>query len=106
MFNLFKKKKQIENTEIEGEKEFTFIWYKKMINGSKTHYTQPFRTKVKAKTREIAVKKCQDFAMQKMTLVVVEESRFDKNELSMMQQEFDKLTKKFESMINFYEKRV
>ena len=100
MFNLFKRKNQIENTD--DQQEFTFIWYKKMISGNKTHYTQPFRTKVKAKTREEAIKKCQDFAMQKMTLVVVEERNFNKNELAIMQQEFDKLTKQFERMINVY----
>lgn len=95
MFNLFKKKKSIEE---EGT-EFTFIWYKKMVNGNKTHYTQPFRTKVKAKTREEAIKKVENFALQKMTLVVVEESKFTSNKINLMTKEFDKLNEQFEKMI-------
>ena len=109
MFGLFKKKNKfvdvvsggkIVNAVPDGKKEFTFVWYKKMTIGQKTHYTQPFRTTISADTRELAIQKCQDFAMRKMTLVIVEEKNFDKDELLKMQKTFDKITKQFEKMIN------
>jgi len=95
MFNLFKSKKKIKNVKIEGEQEFTFIWYKKMITGNKTYYTQPFRTKVKAKTREDAKDRVINFAMHKMTLCVIEEKDFDSIEIMKLQKEFDKLNEQF-----------
>jgi hypothetical protein len=55
MFNWFKKKKQ----EDEGI-EYSFIWYKKLESGNKTFYTQPFRTKVRAKSFEEAKEKIRD----------------------------------------------
>lgn len=79
----------------KDETEFTFIWYKKMQSGGKTHYTQPFRTKVKAKTREEAKDKVINFAMAKMTLQVIEEKDFDSTELMKLQKEFDKLNEQF-----------
>lgn len=96
MFNLFKK-----NNQSSEETEFIFIWYKKMMNGNSTHYTAPFRTKVKAKTIEEAVNKLKTFALSKMTLCVVEEKDFNnKDELKNLQNTFDELSKKMESYFN------
>jgi hypothetical protein len=94
---LFSSKKKVTATEPkEGETEFTFIWFKKMINGSTTHYTQPFRTKVFAKTRDEAKKKVSDFALQRMTLVVVDEDSYKAQEIYKMRDEFDKMNKEFD----------
>lgn len=79
----------------KDETEFTFIWYKKMQTGNKTHYTQPFRTKVKAKSREEAKGKVINFAMHKMTLQVIEEKDFDSTEIMKLQKEFDTLNERF-----------
>lgn len=88
---IFNKKKETQpNSE---EKEYTFIWYKKMISGSKTHYTSPFRTKVKAKTKTEAVDKITSFALSKMTLCVVEEKDFNKSEIMKIQKTFNDLNK-------------
>ncbi len=80
-------------TEIPEEKEYCFIWYKKMINGDTTHYTQPFRTTVKARSREEAVAKVERFALKKMTLVIVDAGKFEKSELSKFQKTFEELNK-------------
>ena len=90
--------KQANQKESEKEQEFSFVWYKRMVNNGKTHYTEPFRTKIKAKTRELAIEKCQNFAMNKMTLVIWNEADFDKSEISVMQKEFDKLANQMEVM--------
>ena len=74
----------------KDETEFTFIWYKKIQTGNKTHYTQPFRTKVKAKTREEAKVKLVNFVMKKMILHVIEEKDFDTTEIMKIQEEFTK----------------
>ena len=84
----------------KDETEFTFIWYKKMQTGNKTHYTQPFRTKVKAKTREEAKDKVINFAMNKMTLQVIEEKDFNSTEMMKLQKEFDKLNEQFTKITN------
>lgn len=94
---LFSSKKETKKTEPkEGETEFTFIWFKKMINGSTTHYTQPFRTKVFAKTRDEAKEKVSKFALQRMTLVVVDEDSYKAKEIYKMHEEFDKMNKEFD----------
>ncbi len=65
----------------EREQEYTFIYYKKTkINDSTTHYTQPYRIKVKGKTRKEAVDKCINYAMHSMKLVVVDEKDYNKDE--------------------------
>lgn len=94
MWNLFKTKQPAQNVE---ETEFTFIWYKKMINGNTTHYTQPFRTKVKAKTREEAFEKLTKFCLSKMTLCVFEEKDFDSSEIISLQKTFNELNKQMEA---------
>ena len=99
-----KLKDKLSKSDKPDEKEYTFIWYKKMdvSSGGKlnVHYTQPYRTKVTAKTRNEAVKKCQDFAMSKMQLVVVDEEFFDKTKLGNIQQMFSTFNKAFDSLIN------
>ncbi len=42
----------------EMEKEYSFIWYKEIKVGSATHYTQPFRTKVRASNYEESHRFC------------------------------------------------
>jgi len=102
MFNPFKifKNKFMRESEIDDEIEFSFIWYKKMVNGNKTHFTQPFRTKIKAKTREEARKKVTDFALQKMTLVVVDENKFNSSEISQITEQFEKLNEQIKKTID------
>ena len=92
----FRRNKE-EKKEDEGT-EFTFIWYKKMVSGDKTHYTAPFRTKVKAKTRKEAVDKLTNFALQKMTLCILEEKDFEGTDIGKMQKTFDKLSDEMEKM--------
>lgn len=95
MFGLFKKQKPLDQ-----ETEFVFIWYKKLVNNGKTHFTAPFRTKVKAKTREEAVDNLTDFALQKMTLQIVEENDFNSSEIMKLQKEFEELNNKFQKQID------
>lgn len=77
----------------DNEREFTFIWYKKMQMGDTTYYTQPFRTKVRAKTRDDASKKVEDFALRKMTLVIREEKDYDSSDLNKINKQFDEINK-------------
>lgn len=102
---LFGKKKQKEQNggEVKSdatEKEFSLIWYKKMQVGNKTHYTAPFRTKIKAKTRKEAVDKLTSFALNKMTLCVHEEKDFHNSDLSKMQQTFDRMSIEMDKFFN------
>ena len=92
MFDRFKNKKS------DDEIEFSFIWYKKLENGNKTYYTQPFRTKVKAKNYEEAKQKATDFALGKMQLVIVSEDSFDKTDLSKFEKFFDDTCKQMDEL--------
>lgn len=100
--NLFRKlfsKKNIQTLPSEDGEWFSFIWYKKMVNGNKTHYTAPFRTKIRAKTREEAVAKLGEFAISKMKLVIVDEKDFSKEDISKMVNSFNKLNEQFEKIL-------
>jgi|ERR1035437_5501029 hypothetical protein len=82
-----------------GEREFTFIWYKKTEIGNKNHYTEPFRTTVTAKDRKDALEKVTNFAMGKMKLVIYDEKHFDSSELGRIRKSFDDMNK---MMDNFF----
>ena len=88
------KKKNIDN-----EVEYSFIWYKEMEtrNGKKI-FTQPFRTKVKAKNYDEAKEKVTQFALNKMKLVIVSEDKFNKTDLSKLEKKFDELYKQMNSL--------
>jgi len=109
---LFKKDNKVKGhrppDDNNGEREYTFIWYKKMQTGDKIYYTQPFRTKVMAKSREEASKKVEDFALRKMTLVIREEKDYDSSDLNKINKQFDEVNKTmndvFENMNKFFNK--
>ena len=82
MFNLFNRNKG-------EEKEYTFIWYKTMETGGTTHYTKPFRTKVKAKSETEAREKLTKFVLGKMKLKMHLEQDYNKSDISRFQQIFD-----------------
>ncbi len=87
MFGFLKNKKQ------EDLKEFSFIWYKQMKTGDATYYTKPFRTKIKAKTREEAKEKLTNYVMAGMKLMIWEEKDFKNADISKIQSDFDNLNK-------------
>lgn len=87
--------KPIETTRVPEQKEYVFIWYKKLVNGTVTHYTQPFRTSVKAATYFEARDKVADIALQRMTLVIVDEAEFKRTHLFKLRNSFNELNKKF-----------
>lgn len=93
MFNFFKKK----NKQKE-EFEYSFVWFKKMVNKDKTIYTQPFRTKVKAVSHEEAKKKLTEFALRKMELVIISEDDFEETDLSKAQEQFDEVYRKMDDL--------
>jgi hypothetical protein len=78
------------------DKEFIFIWYKKMEIGNKTQYSAKNRTKIIAKNREEAVEKMTNFAMRKMVLVIHEEKDYSASDLGQM----DELFKKFNDLMD------
>lgn len=84
-------------TETLEENEYVFIWYKKMVNGITTHYTQPFRVKIKAKSRKEAVAKVERIALQKMTLVIMDEQDFHTSDV---QKNFKTITAYMNNMKN------
>ncbi len=96
MFGIFKKKKQ-EIKKSEG-KEYSFIWYKQMKVRDKVFYTQPFRTKVRAKNYKEAKEKATNFALGKMELVVVREKDFDKTKLSKLEKGFANMHKQMDEL--------
>lgn len=99
-WNIFgKNKKKIPAPDDSGI-SYSFIWYKKMQVGDKTYYTQPFRTKIRGANKEEARIKCMNFAMNKIQLVVIDEDKFSNNEISKLQQEFDKLNEHFKNIID------
>lgn len=80
--------------------EFVFIWYKKMQNGDKTHYTEPFRTVVKANNREEAVEQLTQFALKKMTLCIHDEANFIRSDYSKIQEDFHYMNRAMKDMEN------
>lgn len=92
----------------DNEREYTFIWYKTMQSGDTKYYTQPFRTKVKAKSREEASEKVKDFALRKMTLVIREKKDYDSSDLNKINKQFDEVNKTmddvFKKMNNIFDR--
>jgi hypothetical protein len=86
MSNPFKnwRKKPVKKDTTKG-KEFSFIWYKKMKVGNTTYYTKTFRTKVTADNFEQAKEKVTNFALNKMTLVIVPEDKFNETDISKLE---------------------
>ena len=85
-FNIFGFSKKKENSE----KEFVFIWYKKMFSGNETYYTKPYRTKIKAINYDEARDKLMDFILNKMEIVVIDEDEFgDSDKLTETRKKFD-----------------
>lgn len=83
----------------DREQEYTFIYYKKTkINDTTTHYTQPYRIKVKGKTRQEAVDKCINYAMHSMKLVVVDEKDYNKDELGRISNDFNNLNQRMNEL--------
>lgn len=87
----------------DGDEEFVFIWYKKLKIGNKTHYTEPFRTKIIASDREEAVESLKKFALKRMVLCVHEESDFNNSEYSKIRDSFDEMNKNMEKMTRFFD---
>lgn len=104
MFNWFKRNNNSVLQGGEGETEFSLIWYKRMYAGKRTHYTQPFRTRVKAKSYEEAKEKLASMVLSKMQLVITPEHDFDKTELFMVQSEFNKVNDAMREMEKCMEK--
>ncbi len=102
MFDFLRRKKKKQ--EDSNEQEYTFIWYKKMENKDKVFYTQPFRTKVRAKDKNEAVEKVTQFALSKMKLVIVEEDKYTKSDLSNLQKSFDDLYKQMDDLMGKFKK--
>lgn len=101
LFKLFNKNKKQNSSE---ENEYSLIWYKRMYAGKRTHYTQPFRTRVKAKSYEEAKEKLASMVLSKMQLVITPEHDFDKTELYMVQSEFNKVNDAMREMEKCMEK--
>ena len=101
MFNWKKYKKPPKKTERNVEIEYSFIWYRKMktSNGT-TYFTQPFRTKIKAKSYGEAIKKLTQFVLGKMELVIVNEDKFEETEFSKLHNRFEDIHKRINSLID------
>lgn len=100
MFGWIFLKKLSDSNKVKGhrppnddEREFSFIWYKTMEAGNRLYYTQPFRTKVKAKSREEAAEKVKDFALRKMNLVIREEKDYNSSDINKINKQFDEINK-------------
>ena len=87
------------------EKEFTFIWYKRMQSGNTTHYTQPFRTKIKARDRDEAKEKLGKFIMGKMSVVICDENDFKKSDYNSFNKHFEYLNQKMKDMDDLLTKK-
>ena len=83
--------------------QYSFVWYKKMQANGQTFYTQPFRTKVSAKSYEEARNKVAQFALGKMKLVIVPEDSFGRTDLADFQKQFDDLNKKMNDLFKSFE---
>lgn len=101
LFGFLKKK----NTPIDDStlKDFSFIWYKRLETDSKVVYTQPFRTKVRAKNSDEARKKVEEFALRKMQLIIINEGedKLESDSLLKMKSDFDKM---YNKMNEFHER--
>ena len=86
--------------ENNTDKEFIFIWYKKMEIGNKTQYTSANRTKIKARNREEAVEKMTNFAMRKMVLVIHEEKNYSASDLGQMDALFNQFNDLMDKTFN------
>lgn len=91
-FNIFSFSKKKEN----NEREFVFVWYKKMFSGNDTYYTKPHRTKIKAIDYDEAKDKLTDFILNKMEIVIIDEEEFDDSDFI----EFSEIRKKFDDAEN------
>lgn len=79
----------------DGNKEYSLIWYKKMQLRATTHYTRPYKTKVREKNLDEAKEKVCRFTLSKMTLQIFEEKDFDSSEIMIFQKKFEKLNTEF-----------
>ncbi len=104
---LFKDDKKVKGHRPppDYEREFIFIWYKKMELGNKTQYTAKNRTKIMAKDREEAVKKMTDFAMRKMVLVIHEEKDYSASDLGQMDALFEQFNDMMDKTFNKLKKK-
>jgi hypothetical protein len=101
IIELFRRKKKTtdKNTNRNGiEREYTFIWYKRMETKNKVHYTQPFRTKIIAKNKEEAKEKLTQFALNKMTLVIIDDDKYEYSEINEIHKKFDTVFKEMENL--------
>lgn len=93
------KLKEGSNSKLaDGDKEFVFIWYKKTQIGTNIHYTEPFRTKIKAANREDAVEGLKNLALKRVTLCIHDESDFSNLEYSKMRVGFNNLNQQMKRM--------
>jgi len=99
---LFKKERKVKGHRPpdDDEREFIFIWYKKMEIGNKTQYTAKNRTKIRAKSREEAVKKMTDFALRKMVLCIHEEKDYSASDLGQMDAFFEQFNELMDKTFN------
>ena len=75
------------------ETEFSFIWYKKLKTGNTSFYTAPFRTKIKAKTKEEAREKLTKLVNENMKLYIVDEKDFDTTNIGNIQKSFEDINR-------------
>jgi hypothetical protein len=96
-----RKKKTTTNSNNDGiEREYTFIWYKRMETKNKIHYTQPFRTKIVAKSHKEAKEKLSNFVLGKMTLVIIDGEKYETTDIHNINKHFDKA---FQEMNTLFE---
>jgi hypothetical protein len=94
-----RRKKSATNSNNDGiEREYTFVWYKRMETKNKIHYTQPFRTKIVAKSREEAKEKLNQFILGKMTVVIIDGDKYDTSEINNINKTFEKAFKEMNTM--------
>jgi hypothetical protein len=89
----------------KDEKVYFLVWYKKIVNGDKTHYTQPFRTKVYAYNIGQAKERLEKAISKRMELVMVEENEYNTSDLRRMHSQFrgvDALMKEMDDAVKKY----
>ena len=90
---IFKEKLKEPNLD----SEFALIWYQKIkTDATKTIYSQPCRSKVKASSLSEAKKKLEQLIFWKVETVIVEEKNFDTTEVG----ELTKMTDKFSEIFD------
>jgi len=87
-----------DKKEKTPEKEFSFIWWKEIETQNKIFYTQPFRTKLNAKSIDEAKEKLINFVMGKMKLKIVLEEQFHESDLSKLNRSFEEINKEMENI--------